>query len=127
MDVDDKGQPIKPVETGVNCDKCGKPMRVRNGFRGPFLSCSGYPKCRNAKPLSAELKEKLKDQLPAPPAKKATPQIEVSETCPECSSPMKVRTGRGKPFLGCSKYPKCRGTREAPAAVVEALQKETQA
>jgi four helix bundle suffix protein len=37
--------------------------------------------------------------------------------CPLCNSPMKQRTARkganaGKSFLGCSKYPDCRGTRE---------------
>jgi DNA topoisomerase-1 len=127
MDADDKGQPVKPVDTGVTCDKCGQPMRIRSGFRGPFLSCSGYPKCKTYKPLTPELKEKLKDQLPPPPAKKTTPEIPVSETCPECDSPMKVRVARGKPFLGCSKYPKCKGTREAPPAVVEQLQKQAQA
>lgn len=34
-------------------------------------------------------------------------------TCPECGEPMKERTNRatGEIFLGCSDYPKCRGTR----------------
>lgn len=37
-----------------------------------------------------------------------------SQLCPKCQSPMQQRTNRktGKPFLGCSQYPKCRGTRE---------------
>ena len=58
-------------------------MTVKRSFRGPFLSCSAYPKCRNTKPVPEELKEKIKHLMPAP-AKKATPAIEVSETCPEC-------------------------------------------
>ena len=38
------------------------------------------------------------------------------EGCPMCGSPMKVRTARrgdsrGERFYGCSKFPKCRGTR----------------
>src|SRR5262249_11357526 len=80
------------------------------GPRGPFLSCSGYPKCKNAKPLTAELREKLKDVLPPPPPKKEGPQIEVKETCPDCGSPMKLRHSARGSFLGCSKYPKCQGT-----------------
>lgn len=40
-----------PEEAGVNCEKCGRAMVIRASRRGPFLSCSGYPKCRNAKPL----------------------------------------------------------------------------
>jgi len=59
--------------------------------------------------------------MPAP-AKKATPAIEVSETCPECGAPMKLRPGRRGYFLGCSKYPKCRGTREASPELLEQVQ-----
>ena len=40
------------------------------------------------------------------------PEIEVSEKCPECDGPMAVRQARGNYFLGCKKYPKCKGTRE---------------
>jgi restriction system protein len=28
------------------CKKCGSPMRIRKGYRGKFLGCSRYPKCR---------------------------------------------------------------------------------
>ncbi|UCE62012.1 MAG: topoisomerase DNA-binding C4 zinc finger domain-containing protein, partial [Phycisphaerales bacterium] len=38
----------KPAEAGVRCDKCGRAMVIRTGRRGPFLSCSGFPRCRNA-------------------------------------------------------------------------------
>jgi DNA topoisomerase-1 len=113
-DVDAQGNPMKPIETGVTCDKCGAAMIVRKGPRGPFLACSAYPKCRSSKPLTDELKDKLKDVLPPPPPKKDMPKIEISETCPECGAAMKLRQGRQGYFLGCSKYPKCKGTREAP-------------
>jgi DNA topoisomerase I len=120
LDVDANGNPLKPADTGLSCDKCGSPMVIKKGPRGPFLSCKAYPKCRNAKPITAELKEKLKDMLPAAAPKKETPQVEVKETCPECDAPMKLRAGRGGSwFLGCSKYPKCRGTREVPAEILE--------
>lgn len=34
-------------------------------------------------------------------------------TCPRCGSPMVARRKRssGEPFLGCSRFPECRGTR----------------
>jgi DNA topoisomerase-1 len=38
-------------KTDEKCDKCGKPMAVRYSKRGPFLGCTGYPECKNAKPL----------------------------------------------------------------------------
>jgi DNA topoisomerase-1 len=113
-DVDASGNPLKPIETGIECAKCGAPMVVKRGPRGPFLGCSSYPKCRSTKPVPAELKEKLKDILPPPPPKKAVPEVEITEECPECGAPMKLRPGKRGFFLGCSKYPKCRGTREAP-------------
>jgi len=28
--------------------KCGKPLMLRESKRGPFLSCSGYPACKEA-------------------------------------------------------------------------------
>ncbi len=34
------------------------------------------------------------------------------DSCPRCSSPMRRREGRRGPFLGCSRYPDCRGTRD---------------
>jgi DNA topoisomerase-1 len=117
-DVDAEGNPIKPIETGVQCEKCGSPMVVKRGPRGPFLGCSAYPKCRSTKPVPEELKEKLKTLMPAP-VKKTTPAVEVSETCPECGAPMKLRGSRRGYFLGCSKYPKCKGTREAPPELLE--------
>jgi DNA topoisomerase-1 len=119
-DVDAEGNPIKPIETGVACEKCGSPMVVKRGPRGPFLGCSAYPKCRSTKPVPAELKEQLKTLMP-PPAKKAAPAVEVKETCPDCGAPMKLRGSRRGYFLGCSKYPKCKGTREAPPELLEQL------
>lgn len=37
----------------------------------------------------------------------------TNATCPDCDGPMKERTNRstGEIFLGCSDFPKCRGTR----------------
>jgi DNA topoisomerase-1 len=32
-------------QTGESCPDCGKPLVRRQGRFGPFVSCSGYPKC----------------------------------------------------------------------------------
>ncbi len=120
-DVDAQGNPIQPIDTGINCEKCGAPMKVRRGPRGPFMGCSAYPKCRNAKPLPDDLKEKVKELMPAP-AKPAVPEVQVTETCPDCGAPMKLRRGRGGSFfLGCTKYPKCKGTREASPDILDQI------
>jgi DNA topoisomerase-1 len=113
-DADENGDPKKVPDTGIACEKCGKPMVVKVSWRGPFLSCSGYPQCRNAKSINAELREKLKDILPPPaPKKDKAPQQTVDEACPQCgTTPMLVRKTFRGPFLGCSKYPTCKGTKK---------------
>ncbi len=129
VDADEAGNPVIPPDTGIACEKCGKPMIIRTSWRGPFLSCTGYPGCRNAKSINAELREKLKDILPAMPEKKAAekptlPNVEIKEECPECGSPMqlkKSRFGGGKYFLSCKKYPDCKGTAKISPALQEKI------
>lgn len=41
----------KSAAAGAVCEKCGKPMVMKRGPRGPFLACSGYPECKNSKSL----------------------------------------------------------------------------
>lgn len=81
--------------TDQTCELCGRPMVVRWGRRGRFLSCSGFPECRHARPLEG-------DEAVAAPA---------DEECPQCGAPMVAKTGRYGPFLACSRYPECKGTR----------------
>ncbi len=125
-DSDEKGNPIKLPDTGISCEKCGSPMVVRTSWRGPFLSCSGYPKCRNAKSINAELREQLKAkgiELPTPEkrekAKVDVPDVPIDEKCPECDGPMQLKPSRfGKGyFLSCAKYPKCKGTAKVSPAL----------
>ena len=47
-----------PVMTDKKCHKCGSAMLLRVGKRGPFLACSGFPKCRNIQKPDAETKAK---------------------------------------------------------------------
>ncbi|MBY0514980.1 MAG: type I DNA topoisomerase, partial [Gemmataceae bacterium] len=118
-DCDAQGHPVKPPDTGIACEKCGSPMVVKVAWRGPFLSCSGFPKCRNAKSINAELRDQLKAKgidLPDPPPKgekkgSDIPDVQVTEECPECGAPMRLMKSRFGPgfYLGCSKYPKCKG------------------
>jgi DNA topoisomerase-1 len=41
----------KPIETNIACEECGQPMVIREGRRGRFLGCSGYPKCKTTAEL----------------------------------------------------------------------------
>jgi DNA topoisomerase-1 len=89
-------------ETGEVCEKCRSPMLIRWGRRGRFLACSGYPKCRNAKPLQEDHQA----------------LGETDEKCEKCGSAMVVKSGRYGNFLACSAYPRCRSTRPIPLGVV---------
>jgi DNA topoisomerase-1 len=50
---------VGPIATDIDCDECGKPMVIREGRRGKFLACSGYPKCKNTGDVPARLIEEL--------------------------------------------------------------------
>jgi DNA topoisomerase-1 len=52
-------KPTANITTDIDCDECGKPMIIRQGRRGPFLGCSGYPKCKNTAEVPAKLLEDL--------------------------------------------------------------------
>ncbi|MCL4542775.1 MAG: type I DNA topoisomerase [Deltaproteobacteria bacterium] len=77
-------------ETGEVCEKCGKPMVVKMGRFGRFLACSGYPECKNIKPV---------------PAKHNKSKIECPTGCGGYL--VEKRTKKGRKFYGCSNYPKC--------------------
>jgi DNA topoisomerase-1 len=81
-----KQQQKPPVPTGEDCPLCGKPLVLRQGTYGEFVSCSGYPKCKYVK---QNLIEGMK--------------------CPKCGigdlAERKAR--RGNIFWGCTNYPKC--------------------
>ena len=80
---------VTEVETiDEACQKCGKPMIVKYSRRGKFLSCSDYPRCKNAKPFPTGVK---------------CPQ-------PGCDGELLNRYSRRGPFYGCSRYPDCKYT-----------------
>ena len=79
-----KVQQKPPVQLEEACPKCGKPLLLRNGQYGEFISCSGYPKCKYIKQELLEVK------------------------CPKDGGDIAVRkTKRGDLFYGCVNYPKC--------------------
>nr|WP_315022838.1 type I DNA topoisomerase [uncultured Aminipila sp.] len=72
--------------TGEMCELCGKPMAKKSGRFGDFIACTGYPECKNTKPIITK----------------------VDATCPKCGSDIVARKGKnGRMFYGCSGYPEC--------------------
>lgn len=96
----------KPVETGITCDKCGKPMVYRYSRHGKFLGCSGYPDCKN----TMQIEENGDTE--------AEPEI-TDEKCELCGSPMVVKRGRKGKFLGCSAFPDCKFTKNIGQQKIE--------
>jgi len=55
-DAKPQNEPV--VESDEVCDKCGRKMLIKHGRYGTFLACSGYPECKNTKPLLEPLDKK---------------------------------------------------------------------
>jgi DNA topoisomerase-1 len=96
IDVKREGLP-----TELDCEKCGKKMHIRWGKNGLFLSCSGYPTCKNSKNFARDSKGKIQ----------AAAEGDVRGTCELCSRDMVAKNGRFGPFLACTGYPECKNTR----------------
>ncbi|MBU1151934.1 type I DNA topoisomerase [Patescibacteria group bacterium] len=95
---------VKNEETDEICEKCGAKMVTKFGRFGRFLSCSGYPECKNAKPLEGSEQAKMEESPQVLELKKKF----KGKKCDKCKSDMEVKTGRFGPFLGCSNYPECK-------------------
>ena len=77
---------VEDQPTGEICELCGKPMVLKMGRFGEFIACSGYPECKNTKPIVKTIDVK----------------------CPKCGKDIVARKSKkGKVFYGCSGYPDC--------------------
>ena len=73
--------------TGEICEKCGKPMAIKHGRFGDFIACTGYPECKNTRPIVHKTGVK----------------------CPDCGGDiLQKRSRKGRVFYGCSNYPDCK-------------------
>ncbi|MCY4624620.1 MAG: type I DNA topoisomerase [Chloroflexi bacterium] len=94
--------PRSGIAAGEDCDLCGKPMILKkNRWGRTFMSCSGFPECRNAKPVPTE------GAAPEP----AEPEI-TDELCEKCGRPMALKKNRwGSSFLSCTGFPRCKNAK----------------
>ncbi|MBU6145198.1 MAG: type I DNA topoisomerase [Paenibacillaceae bacterium] len=78
---------VRDEEAGESCTECGKPLLFKMGRYGKFIACSGFPDCRNVKPIVRS----------------------IGVTCPKCHEGAIVerRSKKGRVFFGCSAYPTC--------------------
>ena len=95
---DEKGviHPVEPSSDETSdrvCEKCGRPMLIKQGKYGTFYACSGYPDCKNTQSVVS-----------------SNGVRETGVTCPEkdCGGTLVQRKSkRDKIFYGCSNFPDC--------------------
>lgn len=70
-------------------DLCAKPLVIKTGRFGRFMACTGFPDCKNTKPILNK--------------------VGVMCPKPDCGGEIVERRarGRGRSFFGCSNYPAC--------------------
>jgi len=74
------------VEIGEDCPECGRPLVIKQGRFGEFISCSNYPECKYSRQL----------------------QTKIGVACPRCGADLvERRSRRGRVFYGCGTFPKC--------------------
>ncbi|MBE7029113.1 MAG: type I DNA topoisomerase [Clostridia bacterium] len=78
---------IQDEESDEICEKCGRKMVIKTGRFGKFLACPGFPQCKNAKPITSEVKD---------------------VKCPVCEGKiLEKKSKKGKKYYGCENNPKC--------------------
>lgn len=95
----------KDIPTEEICEKCSSPMVIKWGRHGRFLACTGYPECKNTRPIEGSN------------GKQAAEQAFTEEICEKCGAPMVIKIGRFGKFLACSKYPECKTTKPLSTGV----------
>ncbi|MCD7764248.1 MAG: type I DNA topoisomerase [Lachnospiraceae bacterium] len=77
---------IEDEVTDVVCEECGRNMVVKYGPHGKFLTCPGFPDCRNTKPYLEK----------------------IGVPCPVCGKDIVIRkTKKGRRYFGCEDNPQC--------------------
>ena len=128
MPVDRQRRPLLPEQIDL-LSPAGVPMVKRTGRYGDFLveDKPRPPKPKGKKateaaaaeppPFILNLDRKGNLKFPSPPP------LVTDIACDKCGSMMNLRDGKRGPWLGCQKFPKCRG-RAAFGKLAETLQKD---
>lgn len=95
---------VPRVMTDLNCPECGHKLQKIWARKKYFYGCSNYPACPFTAPLEA-INFNKEDY---------DPTFDWDQPCPKDGSPMKIRYGKFGPFLGCTRYPDCKGIVNIP-------------
>nr|MBA3708614.1 topoisomerase DNA-binding C4 zinc finger domain-containing protein [Planctomycetota bacterium] len=115
-----KMKPNDPVETDIDCPKCGRKMAIRTGRTGVFLGCTGYnlpPKEKCSSTINLVPGEEVATIAPTNSAadEEATEAdasaLLAKKRCPVCATAMDSYLVDEKRKLHiCGKNPDCTGT-----------------
>jgi DNA topoisomerase-1 len=77
----------EPQKTGELCPESGHELVIRESRFGPFIACSGFPKCRYTRPIV----------------------VSMGVECPKCGQGQIIekKSKKGRVFYSCSRYPDC--------------------
>jgi DNA topoisomerase-1 len=77
----------EPQKTGELCPESGHELVIRESRFGPFIACSGFPKCRYTRPIV----------------------VSLGVECPQCGQGQIIekKSKKGRIFYSCSRYPDC--------------------
>ncbi len=90
--------------TDLDCPTCGSKLQKIWSRSKYFYGCSKYPDCPFTAPIeSINFNKEDYD-----------PNFDWEQKCPNCKEEMTLRHGKFGPFLGCSKYPDCKGIVNIP-------------
>ncbi|MDB6080908.1 MAG: topA [Chlamydiia bacterium] len=95
---------VPKIETDLLCPKCGSKLQKIWSKSKYFLGCVNYPTCDYTGSLE-EANFNKEDYAE---------DFNWEQQCPNCQSEMKLRFGKFGPFLGCTKYPDCKGIVNIP-------------
>lgn len=105
---------VPKIETDRDCPTCGAKLQ-KIWFKSKyFYGCSKYPDCTFSSPV---------EELDFDKTLYAE-DFNWDQKCPKCESDMKLRHGRFGPFLGCLKYPDCKGIINIPKKGETAISQE---
>ncbi|HEX8221948.1 MAG TPA: type I DNA topoisomerase [Chloroflexia bacterium] len=74
-------------KTGELCPESGHELVIRESRFGPFIACSGFPKCRYTRPIV----------------------VNTGVECPQCGQGhiIEKKSKKGRVFYSCNRYPDC--------------------
>lgn len=104
IEIAEKEAFVPKILTKLDCPKCGAKLQKIWSKSKYFYGCSRYPDCDYTATVE-EIDFRKEDYAEG---------FDWEQKCPNCSADMKIRHGKFGTFLGCTRYPDCKGIVNIP-------------